>query len=180
MSALLDRIATERLTGERLTQAHRGDIHRMHQDLRMMATMGGVRSLEETDAYLATNLSHWDTHGFGVWVLREKGSGTLVGRGVLRDQAFEEEEETSVGYALLSTHWGKGYATETARALVEIGFATLECASLVAVTLPHNVASQRVLTKTGFTYERDVIHADGPHFLYRRRPGSAPDAGVIR
>ena len=180
MNGLLDRICTERLTGERLTEAHRDDIHRMHQDLRTMATMGGVRSLEETDAYLATNLSHWDTHGFGVWLLREKGSGAVVGRGVLRMQPFNEQEETSVGYALLSPHWGKGYATETARALVEIGFSTLECTSLVAVTLPHNVASQRVLTKTGFTYERDVIHADGPHFLYRRRPAAVPDTGVIR
>lgn len=180
MSGPLDRISTERLTGERLTEAHRADIHRMHQDLRMMATMGGVRSLEETDAYLATNLSHWDIHGFGVWLLREKGSGTLVGRGVLRAQAFDEQEETSVGYALFAAHWGKGYATETARALVGIGFSTLECASLVAVTLPHNVASQRVLAKTGFTYERDVTHADAPHFLYRRRPDAGHGTGARR
>lgn len=179
MKGLLDRIATERLTGERLTEAHRGEVHRMHQDLHTMATMGGVRSLEETDACLAANLSHWETHGFGVWILREKETGAVVGRGVLRAQAFDDRPETSVGYALFAEHWGKGYATETARSLVEIGFSTLECTSLVAVTLPHNVPSQRVLAKAGFAYERDVIHAEGPHFLYRRWPRAA-STGAIR
>jgi RimJ/RimL family protein N-acetyltransferase len=180
MTEVLDRIATERLIGERLTAAHLRDLQRMHDDPRMMATMGGVRSPDQTARYLDTNLSHWETHGFGVWVLRERLTSELAGRAVLRTETFGGRTETGLGYALLPRWWGRGYATEIALALVEIGFSTLECASLAAVTLPENVPSQRVLAKAGFHREGDVVHADLPHYLFRRWPSAAGGPGARR
>lgn len=180
MTRAPDRFETPHLTAERLTPAHLADLDRMHQDAGMMATMGGVRSTEETEEYLAINLSHWERHGFGVWILRDRATGALAGRAVLRAQPFDGRPETSLGYALLPECWGRGWATEAARALVAIGSSELGRPSLVAVTLPGNHASQRVLAKVGFTYERDVIHAEVPHRLFRRSDGERLVEGGTR
>ena len=65
--------------------------------------------------------------------------------------------------------WGRGLATEIARALLTIGFEQLALAQLVAFTLATNQASRRVMEKVGFAFERELVHgARGlPHVLYR-------------
>ena len=77
-----------------------------------------------------------------------------------------------ISYALMARHWRKGFATEIATASVELA-GQLRIPSLVAFTLPDNLASRRVMEKVGFTYERDIEWAALPHVLYRLR--LAPD-----
>jgi ribosomal-protein-alanine N-acetyltransferase len=74
-----------------------------------------------------------------------------------------------VAYALTREAWGKGYATEIARASLDVGFRLLGLQDIVAFALPQNQASRRVMEKVGFTYERDIIHDDIKHVLYRIR-----------
>jgi RimJ/RimL family protein N-acetyltransferase len=73
----------------------------------------------------------------------------------------------------MPAYWGQGYATELGAAAVELAFGPLGLDSVVAYTLPHNLASRRVMDKLGFSYEREIVYADLPHVLYRRySPGS--------
>ncbi|MBS1107555.1 MAG: acetyltransferase, ribosomal protein N-acetylase [Deltaproteobacteria bacterium] len=72
-------------------------------------------------------------------------------------------------YAFLPAFWGRGLATELASASVRAGFAELGLADLVCFTLTKNRASQRVMEKVGFVFERGVEHAGLPHLLYRLR-----------
>ena len=72
-----------------------------------------------------------------------------------------------LAYALRSEYWGRGLATELARAAVAAGFERLGLEDIVAFTLPTNRSSWRVMEKTGFGYERDVVYAGLPHMLYR-------------
>lgn len=156
-----------RLTGERLIEAHLPDLRRMHTDPRMMATLGGVRSETETAAYLERNLAHWDEHGFGIWILRDAGAGQVVGRAGLRYLGLGHASEVELGYALLPELWGRGLATDAARACVTIAREWLGLGSIVALTLPDHVASQRVLAKSAFVREGELIHAGRQHLLYR-------------
>jgi RimJ/RimL family protein N-acetyltransferase len=64
--------------------------------------------------------------------------------------------------------WGEGLATELAQASIQSAFGPLGMRSIIAFTLPHNRASRRVMVKTGFEYERDIVHVGLPHVLYRR------------
>lgn len=134
-----------------------------------MAQLGGLQDLEASKAYLARNLAHWETYGFGLWVLRRHDAPEIVGRACLRHLRVEDVDEIEVGYGFYPAYWGQGLATEVALACVRLGFERLDCSSLVALTRPTNVASQRVLSKAGLTFERHVRHADEPHVLYRRR-----------
>ena len=77
-------------------------------------------------------------------------------------------DEVELAYALRSEYWGRGLATELARAAVAVGFERLGLREIVAFTLPTNRASWRVMEKTGFEYERDFVHRGLPHVIYRR------------
>ncbi len=164
---MFDSFETERLAAERLSAAHLPDLCRMHRDPRVMATLGGVRADDATRAYLETNLQHWVEHGFGLYVLLDKTDQRFVGRAGLRHVEIGGRPEIELAYALVPGCWGVGLATETGRALLPIGFNALGLRSIVCFAMTINHASQRVMTKLGFSYERDIDHRGHSHVLYR-------------
>jgi RimJ/RimL family protein N-acetyltransferase len=165
----LESFVTLRLLAERLTPAHRPDLRRMDQDAEMMALVGGPRDEAGTDAYLELNLAHWAKFGFGLWMLRARTSGQIVGRACVRHLVINERDEVEIGYGFLPAHWGQGLATEIAGACVDLAFNAIRLPSIVALTSPENMASQRVLTKAGLAYEEEVDLGGQPHLLFRRR-----------
>ena len=166
---MIDNFHTDRLVATRLHETDLSELCRMHQDARVMATLGGTRSEERTRQFLRTNLSHWDEHGFGLWVFRAASEGAFVGRGGLRHVHIGGHDEVELAYAVMPEFWGCGLGTEIARALLKIGFEQLALAQLVSFTLTTNRASRRVMEKVGFIFERELVHgARGlPHVLYR-------------
>lgn len=155
------------MLAERLTDAHWGDLRRMDEDERFMALLGGVRDEAGTAVYLEQNVKHWADHGFGMWILRDAATAAVIGRAILRHLEVEGVDEVEVGYGFMPGSWGRGLATEIAHACVRIGHAQLGLRSMVAITTPGNLASQRVLLKAGLVYERDIIHASVRHLLFR-------------
>lgn len=88
-------------------------------------------------------------HGMTFWTVVENESGTVIGQGGLVPIEFNGPE-IELGYRLGKPHWGKGYATEIARASAAYGFERFGHDRLVAVSYPENIASRMVLEKTGF------------------------------
>ena len=163
----LDSLETPGLRLERPTAADRDPLREMYADPEVMATLGGVRSAADADLALARMIAHWDAHDFGYWTLRDPENGRFAGRGGLRMLAVEGEPVVEVGYGLLADYWGRGLATEMAREAARVAFEELGLASLVCFTTRSNRASQRVMEKAGFRYERDFVHAELPHRLCR-------------
>ena len=159
--------ALRRLKADRLTEADLPLLRRLHGDERIMATLGGVRTEAETQAYLERNLAHWTEHGFGIWILRDPASGELVGNAGLRHLTVDGVVEVELAYAILPELWGRGLATDAARACVTIGRDWLGLHSVVALTLPSHVASQRVLRNAALIQEREVVHSGRLHLLFR-------------
>ena len=162
--------STERLDAEPLAlRAHEQELAALHADERVMKTMGGSTATpEESRAWIERNLRHGQEPGLGIFVFRERETGTFVGRGAIRRIEIGGGEEVEVGYAVAAERWGRGLASEMAASLVahaeEEGLG-----GLVAYTEPTNAASRRVREKVGFRYERDVEHHGRPQVLYRRR-----------
>lgn len=161
--------ATRRLIGEELTADHFAELCRMHQDADVMATLGGLRDEASTREYLERNLASWREHGMGVWVVRDRSSGEIAGRSVLRVLELDDVQEVELGYALYPAWWGQGLATEIAEECVRLADQELGLSSVVALTLPTNLKSQRVMTKAGLVFDRELAWRGGPHVLYRRR-----------
>jgi ribosomal-protein-alanine N-acetyltransferase len=144
----------------------------LHADPRVMATLGGVRSREQTQEFLTQLLAHWEEHGFGLWVVRERSTRRFAGRGGLRRVSICGADEVEVAYALVPELWGRGLATEIARESIRVAFEALGLPDLVSFTLEGNLASRRVMEKAGFRYERDFLRAGAPHVLYRLDAGA--------
>ncbi len=122
-------------------------------------------------------------YGFGLWLLRDRHTGEMVGRGGLQYTYVAEVHAVEAGWAIVPERWGDGLATELANTCVEVGFGDLDLTQIVAFALPDNIASRRVMEKAGFVFDRPIIHVGLPHVLYRRdrnprreRPGRDSDA----
>jgi [ribosomal protein S5]-alanine N-acetyltransferase len=159
--------ATPRLLAEPLAKEHWEGLRRMDQDEHFMAFLGGVRDEAGTDRYLTSNLEHWEKHGFGLWMLRDRETGAMIGRAVLRHLMVDVTDEVETGYGFLPEFWGRGLATEITDACLRVGRERLGLDSIVGITRPANTASQRVMAKAGLTYEREIVHDGQLHFLFR-------------
>ena len=179
VSSRVDRLETDRLLLERLRPEHASELSILLRDPRVARTLtadGGPPSEAELTAGLTDKIRHWERHGFGLWLLRERSTGTMVGRGGLQYTFVGGREEIEVAWAIVPERWGQGLATELALASVMVAFNDLGLDEIVAFTLPDNIASRRVIEKSGFSYERELVHVGLDHVLYRRR---ATDGGRV-
>jgi [ribosomal protein S5]-alanine N-acetyltransferase len=173
LSALLpESLHTLRLTGERLRSDHAAELTALLLDpavTRWLWPFPTPRTATDVVAGLADGAEHWEHHGFGLWLLRDRVSGEMVGRGGLQYTDVDGASETEVAWAIVPERWGQGLATELAHACVKVAFGALELDGLVAMTMPDNLASRRVMEKAAFVFDREIEHAGLPHVLYRRR-----------
>jgi [ribosomal protein S5]-alanine N-acetyltransferase len=168
------RLETERLIGEPVGQRHRENAMALFGDPRVAAWIwplerddSGPRTPDQANGLVDRFLAHWAGHGYGMWYFAERESGDFVGQIGLQQADVEGRAVVEIGWTLLPAHWGQGYATEAARAALAYGFETVDLDEVVSFTLPHNLASRRVMEKLGMAYDHDFIHADLPHVLYR-------------
>jgi RimJ/RimL family protein N-acetyltransferase len=171
----IERVETERMILERLRLDHASELWRLLSDPRVASTLsplGEPPSEHEVLGGLRAKVDHWDRHGFGMWLLRDRETGEMVGRGGLQHTFTAGLNDVEAGWAIVPERWGQGLATELAHACVEVAFNQLGLLELVAFTLPDNLASRRVMEKSRFAYERDIVHAGLPHVLYRRHQPS--------
>jgi RimJ/RimL family protein N-acetyltransferase len=111
-------------------------------------------SLDETRAWLDDMLEKQDPgNPLGFWAAVERSSGRVIGGAVLIHAPINGGNPVEIGYNFARDAWGKGYATEVARALLRHGFKRANLANIVAVIVPDNHASRRVLEKIGMRAE---------------------------
>lgn len=155
------------LAATRVGLEHLDGLVGLDSDPQVMASLGGPRAREVTEAHLGYDMEQWERRGFGMYVL-DAGGGQVVGRAGLRSTVLAGAEEVEVGYSLLTGWWGRGIATAAVDQIVGLAGLTELTPSIAATVGPANRASLRVLEKTGFVYERQLVRAGEAMGLYRR------------
>ena len=134
---------------------------------------------DESDAAAEGIRARIEEQGWGLWAVEVVDSGEFIGfTGLWSVPApeFPFAPAVEVGWRLVRDHWGKGYATEAARAAVDFGFEELALMEIVSMTTVANIRSRRVMEKLGMTRDRaddfehprvPAGHAMRPHVLYR-------------
>jgi ribosomal-protein-alanine N-acetyltransferase len=161
-------LVTERLRLRRFGEHDIDLLDRLHSDPKVMRYVGGVKTRAQTEVGLRTRiLDYYEQHpGLGMWATIERVTGDCVGLHLLNH--IQGESYIQVGYILFPQHWGRGYATEMATAILRYGFSELGLPAIHAITDLPNVASQSVLLKAGLERrgERSFAHpayaASGP------------------
>jgi RimJ/RimL family protein N-acetyltransferase len=176
-------LKTDRLLLRRWRPSDREPFAAMNADPRVMEHFLAPLSREESDAAAARIARHFDDHGFGLWSVEVPGVVRFAGFVGLSVPAFAAPFMpcVEVGWRLMPDCWGRGYATEGARAALAFGFDTLGLAEIVSFTTATNTRSRRVMERLGLTHDvsDDFDHPAFPldhplrrHVLYRlRRPG---------
>jgi RimJ/RimL family protein N-acetyltransferase len=106
----------------------------------------------------------WSTRGHGLFAVELKESGEFLGRGGLH--YWEQFDEVEAGWTLRPEAWGRGYATEAARAFLDWGFATLDVPYVTAMIKAANTPSVKVAERLGFTVRRQDALFDEPVTVY--------------
>jgi ribosomal-protein-alanine N-acetyltransferase len=163
---------TARMVGERLKLDHEDELVDLLLDPRVAETMWSpheTRTPREVRARLQHKLLHWEHHGFGQWLFRDRATGAMVGRGGPQHTMASGRDEIELGWVIVPERWGQGLATELARVSLEVVFGVLALEEVIAYTQPYNFASRRVMEKSGFVYERDITFESLPFMLFRQR-----------
>lgn len=145
-------LETERLILRRLTIADAESVYAIRLEI---AKSSDLPTLDDTrNRWLPFILSYYqEGHGFGYWAAIEKVTNEFIGWFYFRS-APNKATDTAIGYFLKRSAWGKGYATEGARALILKGFTELRVKRVVATALTCNIASIRVMEKVGLRFEK--------------------------
>ena len=127
----------------------------LNSDPEVMKYIGPPRTeLESAKTTIARLIDYYTKNpGLGVWAAYEKDTNENIGFFELAH--MDNTDEIEVGYRLHKRYWGKGYATEMSKILVDYGFNRMKLDKIVGITHHENYASQKVLIKAGLVYIRD-------------------------
>ena len=121
----------------------------------------------ETQRVVGALLKHWLRHGYGPYVLREAASDAVVG---LVGLWFPREwPETEIKWAIIRSHWGKGYASEAARAVQAILPAHLPQMQPISLIHADNQRSIALALALGASLEKQLEFRNAPFHMYRHR-----------
>ena len=143
-----DAMETERLVLRMFRESDTDAYAEMLADPEVMRFLGGKpMSRQEAWRNMAMVIGHWHLRGYGFWAVEEKASGEMVGRvGCWRPEGWPGLE---VGWTLRRRFWGRGYATEAARASMNYVFDELGQTRVISLIAPENVNSIRVAERLG-------------------------------
>jgi [ribosomal protein S5]-alanine N-acetyltransferase len=158
-------ITTERLVLRPYVADDIAAIHAvLYGDAEAMRLIGGAVHIDETRRRIESYIALHEQTGTSFWAVVERATGAIVGEAGLLP--FDGKgPEVELGYAFGVAYWGRGYATETGRALLAHAFAALGLDHVLAVTKPLNADSRHVLEKLGFV-QHGRIEAWGDEQLY--------------
>jgi RimJ/RimL family protein N-acetyltransferase len=158
-------VETERLVLRRWRDADAPELAAINADREVMRFIGAGTPLGRglSDELLRRFESEWDDRGFGLWAVQERDAGPrppLLGFCGLTVPMFLPEvlPAVEVGWRLARAAWGRGIATEAARAALAFGFGELGMREIIAIVDPSNRRSLRVCAKLDMTERPDRLH----------------------
>jgi RimJ/RimL family protein N-acetyltransferase len=166
-----ERIETTRLVLHRPTRSDAEEIFSRYASDAEVTTFVGFRThktLDDTHAFLSMSDAEWERWPAGPYLIRSQPDNVLMGSTGL---TYETPYRAMTGYILAKDAWGRGYATEALRGIVDIG-RTLGVRRLYALCHLEHRTSCRVLDKCGFSREGILrSHMEFPNLL----PGEPAD-----
>jgi RimJ/RimL family protein N-acetyltransferase len=180
MTTRHDRLRTARLVMRRWRDSDRAPFAAMNADSDVMRYFPATMDQAQTDAFVDLIEERFETQGFGLWALELAETAEFVGYTGLNPMVdgVPGAGGMEVGWRLARPFWGHGYATEAARAAVDVAFDGAGLTEVWSMTAVLNVPSQAVMRRIGMTlhgyFDHPRIDAESPlrpHVVYRlQRP----------
>ena len=149
-------LETERLRLRMWREDDFEDYAAMCADPEVMRYLGDGKTMSRMDAWrqMAVLAGHWQLRGYGHWAVEEKASGRMIGRtGFLYPEGWPDFE---IGWTFGRSWWGRGYATEAARAALAHAFHVMGRDHVISLIRPGNLPSIRVAERLGERFQRKI------------------------
>ena len=161
-------LETERLVLRRLLPTDLDDLFALYRDAEIRRYFpDGTRTREQTKEELEWFLAgHPEHRELGLWATVDRESGRFIGRCGLLPWTIDGQAEVEVAYLLAREFWGRGLATEAARAIRDHAFGRLGLSRLICLIDRENAASIAVARRIGMAFEREIVDEFGPALLY--------------
>lgn len=183
-SHLPEAISTQRVRLRRWRPADLAPFAAMNADPRVMEFFPAPLSVAESNALAERIQTHFQTYGFGLWALEIPDVAPFAGFVGLSIPRFEAHFTpcVEIGWRLAAPFWGRGYAAEAARAVLDFGFQPIGLDVIVSFTTAANLRSRKLMERIGMTYcpgddfDHPLLpagHRLARHVLYRIRRESA-------
>ena len=121
---------------------------------------------EDAQQWVARNQRRYREDGYGLFAVTLKDREEVIGDCGIIKQNVEGQTAVEVGYHFRRDQWGRGYATEAARACLVLAFDAFGADKVISLIRPENVPSRRVAERNGMRLEREVVHYGLPHLVY--------------
>ncbi|MBD3160602.1 MAG: GNAT family N-acetyltransferase [Candidatus Latescibacteria bacterium] len=154
-------LETDRLRLRELSIEDFGALHPVLSDPIAMKHYDKPFDREMTRGWIDWSLRNYAKHGFGLWAVLLKSEDRLIGDCGLTIQRVDGVDELEIGYHILRSRWGQGYATEAARACRDHVFDRLGRDRVISKLRTSNIASRRVAEKVGMKLEKETVGKSG-------------------
>ena len=145
--------------------------------MRYVQPDGWPHPREESANFLGRVVSRFRENGFGQWAVTLKVTGEVIGYCGLKHLA--DTPDIELLYGIAKEHWNRGLVTEAARAALRYGFEEARLEYIVAIALPENTGSMRVMEKVGMRREGLAHHYNYDVVRYSvRREDFRPGGGA--
>ena len=137
----------------------------------VMRYINGGQPLGDTEiqSFIARQMNHFRSHRFCLWKLRLKASAQFAGFCGLQPLELDGRSEVEIGWRLVKECWGRGLATEAARAALHSAVNKARLERVVAIAMPENHPSLRVMEKLEMRFERATRKAGFDVVVYARK-----------
>jgi RimJ/RimL family protein N-acetyltransferase len=146
------------------------ELAEMVADEEQMRFYPHARTRDEACAWIGRNLSLYEEHGFGVWLIESRSTPAFLGYCGIRPLVVEGASATEIGWHTKKTSWNRGIATEAAAAVRDLAFARFAQTRLVALVPPDHLASRRVAEKIGMREGAATVFDGHPYAIYVSEP----------
>jgi 3-dehydroquinate dehydratase/shikimate dehydrogenase len=175
----MSELTTERLRLRQWNSTDREPFAKFNADARVMEYFYSTLTRAESDAVADVIQEHIEQNGWGLWAVEIPDVVSFAGFIGLSQPRFSAHFTpcTEIGWRLGPEFWGRGYASEGARAVMRFGLETLALDEIVSFTSASNKPSRRVMERIGMTHDPrdDFDHPGLPlehelrrHVLYRK------------
>ena len=142
------------------------DLAAMVADEEQMRFYPGPRTRDEACAWIGRNLSLYEEHGFGFWLIESRPTWEFLGYCGIRPLVLQGASATEIGWHTKKTSWNRGIATEAATGVRGLAFARFAQTRLVALIHPDHLASRRVAEKIGMREGAAIVFDGDPYVTY--------------
>ena len=161
------KLDTPRLHLRRMHLSDLDDLQKIFGDPKVMDSFSSPPfNRQQMEQWIRRNLTHQETHGYGLFSVILKSNNLLIGDCGLEHMEVGGEPVTELGYDFRSDYWNQGFATEAASSLRDFALDSLSLPSLISLIRVGNKASRRVSEKIGMQLTDEITKNGIGYWVY--------------